>query len=391
MKTVGIICECNPFHSGHTYLMKEARRKSGADYVIAVMSGDFVQRGEPAVFNKYKRAESALEGGADLVFELPVRFCLSSAGDFALGGILALASLGIVTDLYFGSECGDLTPLMQAAQILFQEASSGLPLYSQHLQTALKSGLSFPAARAQALSQVTSIEKKILEEPNNILGIEYCHALLKSGVPITPHTIKRNGQSYNDNRLPTSGSPSADSCHPSATALRRQIYLSETPHLCLNDCSEIIGYSLLRKNNLEEIKDISPELAARMRKYSDDYRDAAGFVRDCQTRTYTESRIRRALLQTALELTDTQYTMPYLRLLGMKKNAGALLKKVRHETLSENTTLISKLAADRKKMDNQALSLLEKDLLASGWYRQMWQRKYKDRLPNEYQRTIVMY
>lgn len=391
MKTVGIICECNPFHSGHTYLMKEARRKSGADYVIAVMSGDFVQRGEPAVFNKYKRAESVLEGGADLVFELPVRFCLSSAGDFALGGILALASLGIVTDLYFGSECGELTPLMQAAQILFQEASSGHPLYSQHLQTALKSGLSFPAARAQALSRVTSVEKKILEEPNNILGIEYCHALLKSGASITPHTIKRNGQSYNDNSLAANGSPSADSCHPSATALRRQIYLSETPHLCLNDCSEIIGYALLRKNNLEEIKDISPDLAARMRKYSDDYRDAARFVRDCQTRTYTESRIRRALLQTVLELTDTQYTMPYLRLLGMKKSAGALLKKVRHETLSENTILISKLAADIKKMDKQALSLLEKDLLASGWYRQMWQRKYKDRLPNEYQRTIIMY
>lgn len=391
MKAVGIISECNPFHSGHTYLMKEARRKSGADYIITVMSGDFVQRGEPAVFNKYKRTERALEGGADLVFELPVRFCLSSAGDFALGGILALASLGIVTDLYFGSECGELTPLMQAAQILFQETNSGHHLYSHHLQTALKSGLSFPAARAQALSRVTSIDTKILEEPNNILGIEYCRALLQSGASITPHTIKRNGQSYHDNRLPANGSLPTDNCHPSATALRRQIYLTETPHLCLNDCSETIGYALLQHKNLEIIKDISPELAARMRKYSDNYQDAAGFVRDCQTRTYTESRIRRALLQTVLELTDTPSTMPYLRLLGMKKSAGTLLKKVRHKTLSEKTTLITRLAADIKKMDKNALFLLEKDLLASGWYRQMWQRKYKDRLPNEYQRTIVMY
>lgn len=407
MKAVGIIGEFNPFHTGHAFLMEEARKKSGADYVITVMSGDFVQRGEPAVFDKYARTKSALEGGADLVFELPVRFCLSSAGDFAMGGILALASLGVVTDLYFGSECGDISPLMEAAQVLYQEKNSGHARYSEHLRAALKSGLSFPAARSQALSLVTSIDKKILEEPNNILGIEYCHALLTSGAPITPHTIKREGQAYNDAAL-TSGSPVSGGLpvshsHPSATALRRQIYLSGAPHLCLDDCSDVIGYALLQNNNLEGIKDISPELAARMRKYSDDYRDATGFVQDCQTRTYTESRIRRALLQTVLELNDTSITMPYLRLLGMKKtvrsanspyaqkNAGTLLKKVRHETLSEKTTLISRLAADIKEIDKQALTLLEKDLLASGWYRQMWQRKYKDRLPNEYQRTVIMY
>lgn len=385
MKVVGIIGEFNPFHSGHAHLMEKARKESGADYIITVMSGDFVQRGEPAVFDKYKRAAKALEGGADLVFELPVRFCLSSAGDFALGGILALASLGIVTDLYFGSECGTLSPLMEAARILFQENDSGHALYSAHLQDALKSGLSFPAARSQALSLVSSIEKDMMEGPNNILGIEYCRALLTLGVPITPHTVPREGQAYNDVSHPSGHT------HPSGTALRRQIYLSEEKHLWLNDCSEIIGYTLLQNKKLERIKDISPELAARMRGLTDGYQNAAGFVHDCQTRTYTESRIRRALLQAVLELTDTERTMPYLRLLGMKKQTGTLLKKIRQESLSPETKLLTKLAADTKELDKQSLALLEKDLLASGWYRQMWQRKYREKLPNEYQRPIIMY
>ena len=194
MKAAGIITELNPFHSGHAHLIREARRLSGADFVVTVMSGDFVQRGEPAVFDKYTRTRQALEGGADLVFELPVRFCLSSAGDFALGGILALSSLGFVNDLYFGSECGELEPLMQTAEILYQESSEGHTGYSLALQSALKHGLSYPAARAHAMSQVTSVAREILEEPNNILGIEYCHALLKLNSSIVPHTIPREGQ-----------------------------------------------------------------------------------------------------------------------------------------------------------------------------------------------------
>ena len=380
MKAAGIITELNPFHSGHAHLIREARRLSGADFVVTVMSGDFVQRGEPAVFDKYTRTRQALEGGADLVFELPVRFCLSSAGDFALGGILALSSLGFVNDLYFGSECGELEPLMQTAEILYQESSEGHTGYSLALQSALKHGLSYPAARAHAMSQVTSVAREILEEPNNILGIEYCHALLKLNSSIVPHTIPREGQHYNDGE---SFSPNGG--HPSATALRRQIYLSETPHLCLEDCSEIIGYALLREDDLTKYKDISPDLAARIKKGIDSYRDITGFVRDCQTRTFTESRIRRALLQCALGLTGTSVSMPYLRILGMKKKAGVLIRST-----PDTLQILTNLSSDERQLDNTALDLLSKDILASDWYRQMWHKKYEEKLPNEYQRSVIV-
>lgn len=378
-KTAGIICECNPFHSGHAHLIREARRQSGADFVIAVMSGDFVQRGEPAVFDKYTRTRQALEGGADIVFELPVRFSLSSAGDFALGGVLALQTLGVVTDLFFGSECGDLAPLMEAADILYKETAD----YRELLQDALRSGLSFPAARALALSRVCTLDHSILEQPNNILGIEYCRAILTLKAPIAPHTIPRVGQGYNESGFP-------DAAHPSATALRRQIYLSETPHLCLNDCSEIIGYTLLKHKTenmpLDKYKDVSPELAARIYNQLDSYYNITEFIRTCQTRTVTESRIRRALLQAVLELSDTDISMPYLRLLGIKKEAGRFLKSMPDHRVK----ILRKLASDVKTLNEKEASLLEKDLLASGWYRQMWRRKYAEPTPNEYQRPVIV-
>lgn len=376
MKAAGIICECNPFHSGHAHLIAEARRLSGADFIVAVMSGDFVQRGEPAIFDKYTRTRQVLQGGADMVFELPVRFCLSSAGDFAMGSVLAMACLGVVTDLFFGSECGELAPLMEAAAILSEETSTG---FSKHLQDSLRNGLSFPAARAQALTLTGSVEKSILEQPNNILGIEYCRALLTLDVPIKPNTIPRIGQDYHGNERQKKCS------HPAASALRRQIYLSKTPHLTLNDCSGTIGYALLKEKNLEKYKDVSPELAAHIRKYTDDYVTAAEFTRDCQTRAFTESRIRRALLQIALELTDTEMTMPYLRLLGMKKEAGKLLKEAQ-ETGPFSTKILTKLSSDINHLDDAAAKLLEKDILASDWYRQMWRRKYQEKMPNEFQR-----
>ena len=123
MKAVGIISEYNPFHEGHAYHIEQAKKLSGADFAVVIMNGDFVQRGEPAIIDKYTRTTQALRGGADLVFELPVRFGISSAGDFAYGGILALEKLGFVDSVCFGSECGDLTLLEKVADILHDEPS----------------------------------------------------------------------------------------------------------------------------------------------------------------------------------------------------------------------------------------------------------------------------
>lgn len=407
MQTAGIICEFNPFHEGHAYLIRQAKEQ-GADTVVALMSGDFVQRGEPAVRSKYNRTRQALEGGADLVFELPVRYALASAGDFALGGILALKSLGFVTDLYFGSECGDMESLMTLAKMLEQETDH----FSALLQEALKKGLSYPAARSYALSQCTDLPESLYSEPNNILGIEYCRAIHRLGASITPHTIRRQGLHYHDVILPDTGTP-ADSTsanlhhisleennfhavYPSATALRQKIYAEDTPHLCLNDCSAAIGIFLLQLQHelpqssenrlLSPGKDLTPALTARIKNSIPNYTSAETFIHDCQTRAFTESRIRRALLQSVIGIEQTTHTMPYLRLLGMKKGSGKLLKNL---PKSSSFHILTKLAADEKKLGAHARALLQTDIFSSHWYRQMWQMKYGEQLPGEYQRSVI--
>ena len=187
MKTVGIIAEYNPFHSGHQYQIAMARRLTGADFVVVVMSGDFVQRGEPAVFDKYTRTAMALEGGADLVLEMPVRFATSSAEDFAACGVALLDRLGLTDVLCFGSELGRLDLLEQAAGILAAEPEA----FRQTLRQGLAAGMSFPKAREAAL--VRELEacglkeagqddwQKVLSSPNNILGIEDLKALKRRG------------------------------------------------------------------------------------------------------------------------------------------------------------------------------------------------------------------
>lgn len=384
MQIAGIICEFNPFHEGHAYLIRHAREQ-GADIVVALMSGDFVQRGEPAIFSKYDRTDQALEGGADLVFELPVRYALASAGDFALGSILALHSLGFVTDLYFGSECGEIGPLMTLADMLNQESSN----FSDLMQEALKKGLSYPAARSYALSQCTDLPESLYSEPNNILGIEYCRAITKLGSDITPHTIQRQGQHYNDAVLQDAADKNNTAGYPSATALRQKIYAEQIPHLCLNDCSAAIGMFLLRLQQDSAVpgKDLSPALAARLRKFIPDYTSAEDFVHDCQTRAFTESRIRRALLQSVIGISQTGHSMPYLRLLGMKKETGWLLKQF--QKTKNPLKILTKLSADENKLGASAQALLQTDLFASHWYRQMWQLKYGKLLPGEYQRSVL--
>lgn len=377
MRVVGIICEYNPFHEGHAYLLEQAKKVTGADYAVCIMNGDFMQRGEPAVCNKYARTKAALAGGADMVFELPVRFGLSSAGDFAAGGILALQALGFVTDICFGSECGDLALLQKTADILFQETDS----YSDSLKAALKSGQSYPAAQQAALNAISHCPENLLDKPNNVLGIQYCLALAKYSSGIIPHTIRRLGQGYHDD-----GSTDAAE-YPSATARRKEIYESSEPHLTLNDFSDVIGYALREHENLSQYKDISPDLADRIKSLLDNYSTADTFVSQCQSKNYTAGRIRRSMLQCLLGLKETEDSMPYLRLLGMKKEAGALLQK---ETHPASFHILSRLAVDVKTLSPADAALFRQDLLAADLYRQIWCRKYNTTLPNEFQHSPVL-
>jgi predicted nucleotidyltransferase len=182
---------------------------------------------------------------------------------------------------------------------------------------------------------------------------------------------------------------SDSTCHPSATALRRRIHQTDTPHLAMNDFSEIIGYAILQENNLAKYKDISPDLARRIKNLATNYQSASGFIKDCQTRTFTEGRIRRSLFQCVLGLTETDLSMPYLRLLGC---TDAAMRKM-HRYFAENvpkSKILTRLATDVKALDEHAHSLFDKDIFASDLYRQVWQEKYHVLLPNEYQHLSVV-
>ncbi len=377
MNVVGIIAEYNPFHEGHAYQIQKAKEQCGAEFAVVVMNGDFVQRGEPAIFDKYTRTKEALLGGADLIFELPVRFGLSSAGDFAMGGVLALNALPFVTHLCFGTETGDLTPLLQAASFLCDEPDS----YRTRVKHFVKQGILYPKARSLALAAESGLPTQTWDSPNNILGLEYCVALQKLHSKIKPFTIRREGQGYHDNDTP------ALSDFPSATFLREKIRKAgEKENLSLSDFSSLIGYSLLTAKDLCRIKDITPDLSDRIRNELPKYREINEFVKTIKNPSLTTGRIKRSFFQCLFDIEKEEPVMPYLRVLGMKKEASSLLSQKENASCQ----ILTKLAFDVPKMDDTAKKLFAKDLLASDLYRQVFCHKYNQTLPNEYQHSPIV-
>lgn len=377
MNVVGIIAEYNPFHEGHAYQIQKAKEQCGAEFAVVVMNGDFVQRGEPAIFDKYTRTKEALLGGADLIFELPVRFGLSSAGDFAMGGVLALNALPFVTHLCFGTETGDLTPLLQAASFLCDEPDS----YRTRVKHFVKQGILYPKARSLALAAESGLPTQTWDSPNNILGLEYCVALQKLHSKIKPFTIRREGQGYHDNDTP------ALSDFPSATFLREKIRKAgEKENLSLSDFSSLIGYSLLTAKDLCRIKDITPDLSDRIRNELPKYREINEFVKTIKNPSLTTGRIKRSFFQCLFDIEKEESVMPYLRVLGMKKEASSLLSQKENASCQ----ILTKLAFDVPKMDDTAKKLFAKDLLASDLYRQVFCHKYNQTLPNEYQHSPIV-
>ena len=189
MRVSSLICEYNPFHNGHKYMI-EKMRENGCEYIIACMSGNFTQRGDFAVFDKYSRTKTALENGIDLVIELPVIYSCATAEKFAFGGVDILNSLGCVSEIYFGSECGNMEALRNTADIL---QSSEI---SEKIKKYLSLGQTFAKARENAVADIDKISAEILKSPNNILGIEYIKALNKINSPILPQTIQRVGSEH---------------------------------------------------------------------------------------------------------------------------------------------------------------------------------------------------
>ena len=211
MRTVGIIAEFNPFHKGHQYILEKAKAHTDCQRAMVVMSGSFVQRGEPAFFDKWTRAKCALLNGADMVLELPVLFAAANAEIFAMGGVKVLEDTGMTNALCFGSESGDLKALQEAAKIMTNETEE----FQRLLKAGLDEGMSYPAARAKALETVSHISSEIISRPNHILGLEYLKALDRLGSSIEPCTIRRKGSQYDN--------PSLTGEFASAAAIRKGI------------------------------------------------------------------------------------------------------------------------------------------------------------------------
>ncbi|MFN2363813.1 MAG: nucleotidyltransferase family protein, partial [Halarsenatibacteraceae bacterium] len=214
MQTTGLIVEYNPFHNGHNYHLKQSKMLTDNQPSIAIMSGNFTQRGEPALFDKWVRSKMAVQAGIDLVLELPVTYAVRSAEYFARGTVLSLASTGLVNQIVFGSEKGQLQTLKKIARLLGSEP----PEFKEKLKLNLNNGLSFPQARAEAIRELLGENAyQIISKPNNILGIEYLKAIKEYNLPVTAKTIERKDSNYHD---PSPGLTDITS----ATAIRKLAY-----------------------------------------------------------------------------------------------------------------------------------------------------------------------
>lgn len=338
MKIAGVIAEYNPFHTGHAYHIEKTREKTGADFVIAVMSGDFVQRGGPAFLPKHLRAQMALLGGADLVFELPSVYSCESAEFFAKSGVELLHGLGCVDVLSFGSESGDIRLFQTLGKYLTEES----PAFQEQLRTGLKSGLSYPAARRDALLSVWKDDDEypadltgFLSSPNNILGIEYCKALSKLKSSIQPVTIQRKGSGYHEQSLskefPSASALRASWSDPDKnpglsagflpevwTALLKEDAWNRT--VTEQDFSLLFRWMLYAADakELSTCQDMTPDLVRRLLNTRGEYENFSQYLTLLKTKELTHSRICRAMFHALLGIREVP-PIAYARLLGFRK------------------------------------------------------------------------
>lgn len=388
MTVNGIIAEYNPFHNGHKFQMEEAARISQADYTVIVMSGNFVQRGSPALLDKHKRAEAALRCGADLVLELPTLYAASSAEYFGAGSVALLDKLGVITHLCFGSECGDTSLLTQIAEILVKEP----PEYSSTMKRLLQQGLSYPNARTWALMQNYPFlcdHKKVFSSPNNILGIEYIKALIRRESDLIPLTVQRTGAGYHDREtggdycsslairqaLYTGGDP-VQLCHQMPEEAGRLLtrHLAKNNPVRTNDFSQMLHYKLLLdyQKGYDSYQDVSSDLSDRIKKRLNEFKSFESFCDLLKTKEMTYTRISRCLFHILLNITKEDMDaakeidyIPYARVLGFRKNASPLLTAIKE---SSSVPLITKLADAEKILDEFGGSMLNQDIMAGRIY-----------------------
>lgn len=385
-KILAIIAEYNPFHNGHLYHLQKSKKELNPDYSVCIMSGNFCERGDTSIIDKWSRAEAALKCGFDLVVELPVLYSISSAENFAEGSLKILDAFGNNVILSFGSECGDLSILNNIANILCDEPKE----FTTILTHELSKGLSYPKARENALLLYLNDVRKyanVLSNPNNILGIEYLKAIKKLKSKVKPFTIKRIDAGYNSLKVKDRLA--------SATAIRNLLKNNEDvkklmPAPAYNILLDNINHGkmvsdisvfekeiiyTLRKMSLEEIanlQDVTEGLENSIKQAANSCNNLEDLINSIKSKRYTRSRIQRILLYSILNITkkdiqDSYKVKPYIRVLGVSQKGKTLLSQI-----SNPRSKYPVVTSVKKFMDsnnNKILkNMIEKDILASNIY-----------------------
>lgn len=354
MKSIGIIAEYNPFHSGHKYQIEQSREIIGADVVVAAISGDFVQRGMPAVYDKWTRAKTAVDEGVNLVVEIPTIYACNSAEYFAKGGVEVLEGFGAIDFLSFGSESGSLTDLTSVAKVLKEKDD----LIHQKVQEYIKEGCSYPIARQKsARGFLTEEELETLDKPNNILAIEY----LKNINKMTPITIKRVGDGY----------------HQTATKIREQLSKQSDSNLQRIEQRyfDLVAAKILQSSGayLESIFSAGEGLGNKLRneiRYCKTREELIGRVK---SKAYTYTRVSRLLTHVLLGITEEtlRESQSYIRVLALDQKGATFLKEIKKNE-SQTLPIITNINKDIncKKFNNseQMVKTIGYDIMASDIY-----------------------
>lgn len=349
MRTVGLITEYNPFHNGHLHHLRESLKVADAEIAVAVMSGHFLQRGEPALVDKWVRTEMALAAGVDVVVELPLPWACSSAPDFARGGVQALTALGGIDALCFGSEAGQLEPLQRCADRLLQQG----PEIARQASQLLRQGLNFPQARAKLLADFlpAELDAAALAAPNNILGIEYLKALSQFGGSIAPLTIQRIGANYHDTGIGAQNIASAtgirkmfaagqrvDNLIPPDALTPLQIALAEQRNFSAEKYFALLLAQILRgPDDLPEYRLVENGIENRLLAVAEQAENLDGLISEIKTRQLTRTRIQRLLAAILLGIRKQEASRLceagpcYLHLLGVSKKGEQFLAATRKQ------------------------------------------------------------
>lgn len=376
MNNIGIIAEYNPFHSGHQYHIRQSKGRfpENQSAVVVIMSGHWVQQANCAITHKWDRAKMALEGGADLVLDLPTPWATASAEHFARGAVSLLEATGVVSFLSFGSELGDIRP--------FQALNAGLQRseFSLLLKEALKSGCSYPVAQQQALEKLVGDSAKILEKPNNTLGLSYLSALDYYKSAIKPFTIPREGAGFhemNHNYLYTSATDIRAKLQNQKWA-ETQAYLSKNASLLLQN-KEYPHLSHCERGILGKIYAMSVEdwanlpdsgqeegLSQRCYNVAKSAQTMEEWIENVKTKRYTHARIRRLLLRAYLGLTQEHCggTPPYLRVLAMNQRGIALLREMK----TKATLPILTKTAQIRQLSPECQRVFQQEVLSTDLY-----------------------